>query len=141
MENYDSNKMKMVDDSFIFDPDVIVGFVSGDDPIFSEYKNIIDEFYLTPIEAYSWYCERNGIPLSTENLSVVTYILPINKKTKEENFEYSKVYPSERWANTRLFGEQANTEVQLHLIDELKKLGIDAMSPTQEKISKIWNLF
>jgi epoxyqueuosine reductase QueG len=133
LENDDSNKMKMVDDSFIFDPDVIVGFVSGDDPIFSEYKNIIDEFYLTPIEAYSWYCEMNGIPMSTENLSVVTYILPINKKTKEENFEYSKVYPSERWANTRLFGEQANTEVQLHLIDELKKLGIDAMSPTQEK--------
>jgi len=51
LENDESNKMKMVDNSFIFDPDVIVGFVSGDDPIFSEYKNIIGEFYLTPIEA------------------------------------------------------------------------------------------
>ena len=143
LENDDSNKMKMVDDSFIFDPDVIVGFVSGDDPIFSEYKNIIGEFYLTPIEAYSWYCESNGIPISTENLSVVTYILPINKKTKEENFEYSKVNPSERWANTRLFGEQANVKTQIHLIDELKKLGINAMAPTQNRElfkinSKIW---
>ncbi len=134
LENDESNKMKMVDSSLIFEPDVIVGFVSGDDPIFSEYKNIIGEFYLTPIEAYSWYCEKNGIPLSTENLSVVAYILPINKKTKEENFEYSKVYPSKRWANTRLFGEQANMKTQTHIIDELKKLGINAMAPTQEKL-------
>ncbi|MHA1350994.1 MAG: 4Fe-4S double cluster binding domain-containing protein, partial [Promethearchaeota archaeon] len=143
LENDESNKMKMVDNSFIFEPDVIVGFVSGGDPIFSEYKKIIGEFYLTPIEAYSWYCERKGILLSTENLSVVTYILPINKKTKEENFKFSRIIPSERWANTRLFGEQANVKTQTHLIEELKKLGINAMAPTQEKSlfkinSKIW---
>jgi len=133
LENDESNKMKMVDSSLIFEPDVIVGFVSGNDPLFSEYKNIIGEFYLTPIEAYSWYCERNGMPISTENLTVIAYILPINKKTKEENFDYSKVNPSERWANTRLFGEQTNVKTQTHLINELKKLGINAMAPTQEK--------
>lgn len=133
LENDESNKMKMVDNSLIFEPDVIVGFVNGNDSIFSDYKKIIGEFYLTPKEAYSWYCERKGIPISAENLTVIAYILPINKKTKEENFEYSKVNPSERWANTRLFGEQANMKTQMHLIDELKKLGINAMAPTQEK--------
>jgi len=128
-----SNKMKMVDNSLIFDPDVIVGFVSGNDPIFNDYKKIICEFYLTPIKAYSWYCEKNGIPVSIGHLSVVTYILPINKNTKKENFEYSKVNPSERWANTRLFGEQANVNVQIYLIEELKKLGINSMAPTNKK--------
>jgi len=125
--------MKMVDSSLIFDPDVIVGFVSGNAPIFNDYKKIISEFYLTPIEAFSWYCEKNGISMSTEHLSVVAYILPITKNTKKENFEYSKDKPSERWANTRLFGEQANMNIQIYLIEELKKLGIKSMAPTQEK--------
>ena len=133
LEVDESNKMKMVDTSLIFDPDVIVGFVSGNDPIFNDYKKIIGEFYLTPIEAYSWYCEKNGIPVSIEHLSVVTYILPINKNTKKENFEYSKDNPSERWANTRLFGEQANMNIQIYLIEELKKLGINSMAPTNQK--------
>ena len=88
LEVDESNKMKMVDSSLIFDPDVIVGFVSGNDPIFNDYKKIIGEFYLTPIEAYSWYCEKNGIPISTEHLSVVSYILPINKKTTYHNRRY-----------------------------------------------------
>ena len=143
LEVDESNKMKMVDSSLIFDPDVIVGFVPGNDSIFNDYKKIIGEFYLTPIEAYTWYCEKNDIPTSTENLTVVAYILPINKNTKKENFEHSKEKPSERWANTRLFGEQANRNIQIYLIEELKKLGIDAMAPTQEKSlfkinRKIW---
>ena len=143
LENDEINRMKMVDGSLIFDPDVIVGFVSGNDPILSDYKKIIGEFYLTPKEAYSWYCKKNGIPISTEDISVVAYILPIALNTKKENFEYSKDKPSERWANTRLFGEKANVNIQRHLIDELKKLGINAMAPIQEKLlfkinRKIW---
>ncbi|MFX1289020.1 MAG: 4Fe-4S binding protein, partial [Promethearchaeota archaeon] len=127
----------------IFEPDVLVGFVSGNDPIFNEYKKIIGEFYLTPKEAYTWYSEKSGILLSKDNLTVVAYILPMNKKTKKENFQYSNENPSERWANTRLFGEQANLNVQKYLIEELKRLGISSMAPTLEKSlfkinRKIW---
>ena len=133
LKDDESNRMKKVDNSYFFEPDVLVGFVSGDDSIFNEYKNIIGDFYLTPKEAYTWYYEKNNIPISTKNLSIVAYILPINKKTKEENFEYSKEMPSERWANTRLFGEQANTNIQKYLIEELRKIGINSMAPTNEK--------
>jgi epoxyqueuosine reductase QueG len=122
-----------VDNSYFFEPDVLVGFVTGNDPIFNKYKEIIGEFYLTPKEAYTWYCEKNNSSISTEKLSVVAYILPINMKTKEENFKYSKEMPSERWANTRLYGEQANMRIQEYLIDELKKEGIDSMAPTNER--------
>ena len=128
-----SNKMEIVDNSRMFEPDVLVGIVSGNDPIFNDYKKIIGDFYLIPIEAYTWYCGINGLPISTQNLSVVAYILPINRSTKKENFEYSRENPSERWANTRLFGEQANTKIQMHLIKELNRLGINAMAPTNEK--------
>ena len=64
---------------------------------------------------------------------MVVYILPINRSTKKENFEYSRENPSERWANTRLFGEQVNTKIQMHLVKELNRLGINAMAPTNEK--------
>jgi len=133
LENDESNRMKLVDNSKMFEPDVIVGIVSGNDPIFQDYKKIIGDFYLTPIEAYEWYCEKYKIANSTRILSVVAYILPINSNTKKENFEYSKKNPSKRWANTRLFGEQANIKIQMHLINELKNLGINAMAPTNEK--------
>ena len=133
LQNDESNLMKMVDSSLIFEPDVLVGFVSGNDPIFNEYKKIIGEFYLTPKEAYTWFSEKNGISFSKDHLSVVAYILPINKNTKDENFQYSLEKPSERWANTRLFGEEANMNLQKYLIEELKKLGIGSMAPTLEK--------
>jgi epoxyqueuosine reductase QueG len=133
LESNESNRMKRVDNSYFFEPKVLVGFVSGNDPIFNKYKEIIGEFYLTPEEAYTWYCEKNNLSISTDNLSVVAYILPINMKTKEENFRYSKEMPSERWANTRLFGEQANMRIQEYLIDELKKKGIYSMAPTNER--------
>ena len=126
LENDERNRMKRVDNSYFFEPDVLVGFVPGDDPIFSKYKEIIGEFYLTPEEAFTWYCKNNSMPLATTNLSVVAYILPIGVKTKEENFRYSKEMPSERWANTRLFGEEANMSIQKHLIGELKKIGINS---------------
>ena len=125
----ESNKMK-VDGSLIFDPDVLVGFVSGNDPIFEEYKEIIGSFHLTPAEAYAKFCEKNNITCSTENLSVVAYILPISQKTKKENLEYSKDMPGERWAHTRLFGEQANQNLQKYLAGELKKeAGVNAVAP------------
>ena len=95
----DSNRMK-IDGSLIFDLDVLVGFCEGSDTIFEEYKEIIGDFHLTPTEAYTKYCEKKNISHSTENLSVVAFILPPNQKTKKENLEHSKEMPGERWAHT-----------------------------------------
>ena len=129
LENDESNRMSLLDGSLIFKPDTIVGFVSGKDPIFNEYKTIIGNFHLTPLEAFSKYCEKNDIKSSYENLSVVGFVLPINEETKKENLEYSKTMPSERWAHTRLFGEQSNQKLQEHLVIELKKEGIVSLAP------------
>ena len=131
LKNDENNKMKM-DNSLIFRPDVIVGFANGEDPIFERYKEIVGSFHLTPTEAFSKFYEKQKIPLKFENLTVVAFVLPINEKTKKENAEYSNEMPSERWAHTRLFGEQANQKVQKYLVDELKKLNINAVAPANE---------
>jgi len=129
----ESNKMKGVEGILIFEPNVLVGLVSGNDPIFEEkYKRVIGSFHLTPVEAYTKYCKKKKIEYSTENLSVVAFILPINNRTKKENFEYSKEWPSERWAHIRLFGEEANIKLQKLLLSELNKEGINAVAPITE---------
>jgi epoxyqueuosine reductase len=133
-----SNKMSKLDNSYIFEPNAIVGIVSGNDPIYTKYKEIIGEFHLTPSEAFKWYCKSQNKDISNQNLSVIAFILPINQKTKNENLIYSKTMPSERWAHTRLFGEQTNMNIQQHLVDELGKLGIYAFAPTlANKLFKI----
>lgn len=143
LKNDESNRMNLVDGSLIFNPDIIVGFVSGNDPIFKEYKEIIGSFHLTPVEAFSKFCEKNNLTYTTENLSVVAFVLPINDITKKENYEYSKEMPSARWAHTRLFGEQSNQKLQIYLVSKLGEEGIKALAPITEdylfKIhKKIW---
>ena len=133
LKNDASNKMSKLDGSYIFEPDVLVGIADGNDAIYTKYKNIIGEFHLTPFQAYEWYSRKNNIKFNNKNLSVVAYILPINQDTKIENLNYSETMPSERWAHTRLFGEQANMNIQNYLVRELKKLGYNAFAPTLEK--------
>jgi len=131
LTNDPSNRMS-TDGSLIFDSNTLVGIASGDDPIFDEYKQIIGSFHLTPKEAFSKFIEKEGITSTLENLSVIAFILPINEITKNENSEYSKEMPSERWAHTRLFGEQANQKLQKFLVNELNKQGINALAPMTE---------
>ncbi len=133
LQEDESNRMNKVDGSLIYEPDVLVGIVDGNDTIYNKYKNIIGEFHLTPSEAYAWYSNMNNFKFEDINLSVVTYILPISQKTKIENFNYSKTMPSERWAHTRLFGEESNKKIQSFLVSELNKLKINAFAPTLDK--------
>jgi epoxyqueuosine reductase len=125
-----SNRMP-IDGSFIFDPEALVGFASGTDKIFEEYKKIIGSFHMTPMEAFSKFLAKSkkNVLITKDNISVVAFILSINKETKLQNLNFSKQMPSERWANTRLFGEQANQKLQNYLVDELQKEGIEAIAP------------
>ncbi|MCK4285362.1 MAG: 4Fe-4S binding protein [Candidatus Lokiarchaeota archaeon] len=132
LSNDESNKMIGVDGSLMFEPNTVIGFSSGDDPIFDEYKDIIGKFHLTPKEIFSKFCDKNNISSTLKDLSIVAFVLPINEKTKKENYEYSKTMPSERWAHTRLYGEQFNVKLQKYLVQELKKEGIIAVAPQTE---------
>ena len=131
----ESNRMTGVDGSLFWEPDVLIGFCSGSDSIFKEYKKLVGPFHLTPKEAFMKYCEIYNIECdNTDNLTVVAFVLPMNPLTKKENFEYSQEWPSERWAHTRLYGERANQKLWKYLLSELKEeFGIDGVAPMVEK--------
>ncbi len=138
LKNDARNKLSKLDGSYIFEPNVLVGIADGNDIIYTNYKEIIGDFHLTPSEAYEWHCKKNNIEFNNKNLSVIAYILPINQDTKIENSNYSEKMPSERWAHTRLFGEQVNRDIQKFLIEELKKFGIYAFAPALDE--KLFNV-
>jgi epoxyqueuosine reductase QueG len=125
------NRLEKLDGSHIFE-EPLVGFVAGNDPIFRQLKGVIGEFHLTPYEAMEKIARERGVPIpSEEEIGVISYILPISKKTRKENAR-TKGKPSERWAHTRLFGEEFNRKLEAHIVSVLKEKGYFAVAPELE---------
>jgi len=104
----------------------LVGFASGDDPIFEDYKEHVGPFHLTPWEIFAL---TFGDPTVTpEELTVISYILPQTEATKADNRK-EDAWPSERWARARIFGEEVNVKLRKHLVAALKSEGCRAVAP------------
>ena len=126
------NRLERLDDSPIFQPP-LVGFVSGSDPIFRKIKEVVGEFYMTPLEAVEKIAESRGVTAPPEDrIGIVSFILPISNQTRRENAKM-KDGPSERWAHTRLFGEQFNRKLQQHLVTVLEQKGYFVAAPEMEE--------
>ena len=93
-----SNRMPASENEYIFD-EPLVQYASGDDPIFTEYKNIIDEFHLTPREALSMAYDKKPENMP-DNITVISWILPITEKTRESNRKEIRL-PSRLWSHQR----------------------------------------
>lgn len=107
----------------------IVGFVRGDDPIFTEYKKIIGPFHFTPEEIMEWQAKNNGVEApKAEEISVVSYILPISKNIKEDE-AFQAEWLSERWAQTRRSGEIFSQILAQDIVSNLMRRGILAVVP------------
>jgi len=107
----------------------LVGFVRGDDPLFQEFKRIIGPHHFTPAEIMAWQARNNGVaPPPAEDMSVVVFVMPITRKTKEENAA-QQAWPSERWAQTRLLGEIFSQTVTREVVTFLMSKGVLAVSP------------
>ncbi len=112
----------------IFD-EPLVGFVRGGDPIFDNLKSIIGQHHFTPQEIMEWQAKENNIaPPKVEDLSVVSFVMPITQKTNSDNSE-SKEWPSERWAQTRLLGEIFSQNFVREIVTLLMGNGILAIAP------------
>ncbi len=115
-------------DEPIFDTPM-VGFVRGDDPIFDQFKKIIGPHHFTPFEIMKWQAENNGVtPPKNEDLSVVSFVMPITRNTKKDNAALVD-WPSERWAQTRLSGEIFSQTIVREIVTDLMSRGILAISP------------
>jgi epoxyqueuosine reductase len=126
------NRLERLDGSPIFE-EPLIGFVGGSDPIFRQLKEVIGEFHCNPYEIMEKIATERKIPVPPEEtLGVISYILPISEKTRRENAGM-KGKPSERWAHTRLFGEEFNRSLQAHLVSLLEERGYLAVAPELEQ--------
>ena len=91
----------------------LVGFASGADPIWQQYKEYVGAFHWTPWEAFNQHCSMESA--TAEELTVVSWVLPQREFVRKANRRARK-YPSEAWARTRVFGEEFNTALRLSLI-------------------------
>ncbi len=106
--------------------DVLIGFASGDDPIWQQYKEYVGAFHWTPWEVYSQHCPNN--PASPAEFTVLSCALPQRKAVRQSNRK-SRKYPSEAWARIRVYGEAFNAGLRQYVAESLTALGSTAIAP------------
>ena len=126
VRNSPLNCMPDSNDDFFFDQP-LVQFANGDDPIFSEYKVIIDPSHFTPREALAVACGKKPDDLPAR-LSVISWILPITSKTRESN-RPQKDMPSRPWSYTRWYGEKFNEALREQVVEVITERGYLAAAP------------
>ncbi|MBI2303527.1 MAG: epoxyqueuosine reductase [Chloroflexi bacterium] len=117
------NRLLEIDDDVIFQSP-LVAFASGDDPLFSQYKEIIGDFHFTPREALSAAFPEAVV----DSISVISWVLPIEGRTRRSN-RVRELSPSLRWCHTRHWGEKFNTALRDHMVSFLKEEGFLAVAP------------
>ena len=103
----------------------VVSFARGDDPIFLDFKRHVGPEHWTPLEAFHL---KHTEPVDAADLAVISWILPQTKASKEDNGRMTK-YPAERWARSRIFGEQFNSDLRRHVAQSLEYAGYPALAP------------
>ncbi len=104
----------------------LVGFASGADQIWQQYKEYVGAFHWTPWEVFNQHLPEQNV--SAECLTVISWILPQRKYIRKTN-RLSKKYPSEEWARIRVFGEEFNVALRRHLVERLEEAGHKAVAP------------
>ena len=106
--------------------DVLVGFASGADPIWQQYKEYIGAFHWTPWEVFSQH--RPGETATPDELTVISWVLPQRAGVREDNRRETK-YPAEKWARIRVYGEAFNIALRQRLVQHLEDAGHPAIPP------------
>jgi len=106
--------------------DALVGFASGADPIWQQYKEYIGPFHWTPWEVFHQHCPDHQT--GAGDLTVISWVLPQREMVREANRRVRK-YPSEEWARIRIYGEKFNVGLREHVVRHLKESGHDAVAP------------
>ncbi|MFH1984546.1 MAG: hypothetical protein ABIL58_22105 [Pseudomonadota bacterium] len=94
----------------------LVGFTNGADPLFTFFQKDIGAFYWTPSDAFA--LRFPDVPISPEALTVISWVLPQTAQTKNHHRKQTR-YPCERWAQSRLIGEQFNNRLRTFVADTL----------------------
>ena len=104
----------------------LVGFASGGDPIWQQFKEYVGAFHWTPWEVFNQHCPEESA--CAGELTVVSWVLPQREAVRKTNRRARK-YPSEEWARIRVYGEEFNVALRRHVVRSLKRLGHAAVAP------------
>lgn len=112
------NNMKIYDEP-------LIGIASADDDYFVEFQkpDIIGKNFMLPSD---WL---NGAK------SVISYFLPFTKEIRDSN--RMPGLPSQEWMSARIDGEKFNNAVRSYIVEELKKINVDAVAPSLDKRFRI----
>ncbi len=128
------NRLPMMDDYIMWD-EPLVQFADSDDPLFTEYKKIIDPTHLTPREALAKAYDKNPQDMPA-HLSVISWILPTTEKTRKSN-RGETLAPSRLWSHTRWYGEKFNDALREHVVEVLTEMSYLAAAPMSQPYFKI----
>jgi epoxyqueuosine reductase len=103
----------------------LVGFASGDDPLFRQYKKTIGRYHFTPKEIFELTFGKGQRP---KQISVISWVLPASEDIRKSNRKEDR-YPSLLWAHARDFGEKFNVKLRNHIVSLLTKKGYPAVAP------------
>lgn len=104
----------------------LVGFASGADPMWQQFKEFVGPFHWTPWEIYSQ--ENPDNPARPGDLTVISWILPQRQTVRKAN-RLAETYPAEEWARIRIYGEAFNTALRRHVVEQLQEQGHPAVAP------------
>ncbi len=110
----------------------LVGFSSGADPLYAFYKEDIGDFYRSPIDFLAH--KHPDKEFSPQDVTVVSWVLPQTAATKDDH-RRETYFPSERWARSRIFGEEGNVELRKHMETFFDARGVEAVAPM---LSPLW---
>lgn len=103
----------------------IINFASADDPLFKEYKSIVDKNHFTPQEIYEKEFGENSYHGGT----VISVVLPINEKIRKSN-RIQKEWASKELITSYSFDFE---NIALYLTDTLTEMGYKTVSPSNTK--------
>ncbi|MBU0989078.1 MAG: epoxyqueuosine reductase, partial [Proteobacteria bacterium] len=82
IDNSPENTLKNKDNDRAFETP-LVGFSSGDDPLYEAYKDHVGPFYMTPWEVVT--VTFRDFTVKPGDLTVISWILPQSAATKADN--------------------------------------------------------
>ena len=104
----------------------LIGFSRGHDPLYEEFKEHVGPDHWTPWEIFTKTFPETRV--EPGDLTVISWVLPQTDATKADN-RNETMYPAERWARSRIFGEAFNVRLREHVVDVLVRSGYQAVAP------------
>lgn len=102
----------------------MIGYADIHDPLFTEYKNIIGDFHLTPVE----FLQAEYGETWPQSGTVISWILPVTLGVRRSNRKGKKI-PSLEWSHTRFFGELFNEALRKYAVALLNSRGYRTLAP------------